>query len=87
MIAALIGSRWVLYAAMLFAGTAAYEGWKYHQQHVGASKLEVKIEQKADADAQKAEIVREAVAAAMRQPAPPAKPNRVCEPFERCAGH
>ena len=65
-IAALTGSRWVLYAAALFAAACSYEGWKYHQRSIGASKLEAKIEQKADANAKIADEVRTDVAAGKR---------------------
>ncbi len=66
LLAALKASRWVFYAVSLLVGAGAYEGWKYHQQHVGASKLEAKIEQKADANAQVADSIRDDVAAGKR---------------------
>jgi hypothetical protein len=62
-LAALTGSRWVLYAVALLAAGVGYEAWKYHERSVGASKFEAKITQKADANAKQAETVREAVAA------------------------
>lgn len=65
-LAALAGSRWALYAVALFVGTLSYEGWKYHQRSIGASKLTAKIEQKADANAKLAEDVRADVAAGKR---------------------
>ncbi len=61
LLAALKGSRWVFYAVTLFAGAGAYEGWKYHERSVGASKLEAKIEQKATADVQKVDEARATV--------------------------
>ncbi len=66
MIAALIGSRWVLYAVSLLVGAGAYEGWKYHERHLGAVKLEAQIEKKADADAKVADTIRADVAAGKR---------------------
>jgi len=64
--AALAGSRWVFYALALVVGAGAYEGWKFHERSVGASKLEAKIEQKADANAKVADEVRTDVAAGKR---------------------
>ena len=71
--AALIGSRWFMYALGLLAFAGAYEGWKYHQQHIGRDKIVAKIEQKAKADDKLAETVRE------KTPSPrgPDDPNRV----------
>lgn len=63
LLAAWRGSRWVFYAVTLLAGAVGYEGWKYHQREIGASKVVEKIEKKADGNAKAAGDVRTDVAA------------------------
>jgi menaquinone-dependent protoporphyrinogen IX oxidase len=65
-IAALLGSRWFLYAIAIFAGAITYEGWKYHERHIGAAKVVAEIREKADGDAKLAETVRANVDAGKR---------------------
>lgn len=50
--------QWALAALLALGG---YEGWKYHQRNIGASKLEARIEQKADSDVKKVDEARAAV--------------------------
>jgi hypothetical protein len=65
MIAALFGawmtSRPLQWAVLALLSLGGYEGWKYHQRSIGASKLEARIEQKATADVQKVDEARATV--------------------------
>jgi hypothetical protein len=65
-IAALLGSRWFLYAVGMLAFAGAYEGWKYHQQHIGRDKVVAVIEGKAKDDADLANSARADVDAGKR---------------------
>ena len=74
MIWALIGSRWMLYAVALLGIAGVYEGWKYHQRSIGASKLEAKIEKKADENVKKADAAGDAASSGA---------GRVRNPYQR----
>lgn len=65
-LAALAGSRAVLYALGLLTLAGAYEGWKYHQRSIGAAKITAAIEKKGDDNAKLADAVRNDVAAGKR---------------------
>lgn len=45
---ALAGSRYLLYALGILGLAISYEGWKYHQQYIGAERVTAKIEKVTD---------------------------------------
>lgn len=71
-------SKPLRYALVGLAMMAAYEGWKVHQQKLGAERVAAAIEKKTNEDARKADEVRDDTAAGKLT-------SRVRNPFERAA--
>ncbi len=56
--AALLGSRPLQWALAALIAMGGYEGWKYHQRHIGAAQVEAKIEQQTEKEVAKATEAR-----------------------------
>ena len=70
---ALIGSKWIRRLGLCLAVVAGYAWWEGRAEQKGADRVLVMIEKKANADAQTADAVRDAVASGKRGLRDPSK--------------